>query len=46
MNHGAASPVVPTRFCWAQRIALIGVLFCFLKGLAWIAVLAGSWWLA
>ena len=46
MSHAAVSPVRPTRFLWAQRLGLVASLFLFLKGLAWMAVLAGSWWLA
>ena len=42
-NRLAVLPVVATRFCWAQRLGLIAFLFCIVKGLAWIAVLVGSW---
>jgi hypothetical protein len=46
MSHAAVSPVLPTRFLWAKRLGLVASLFLFVKGLAWIAVLARSWWLA
>lgn len=45
MKHLAVSPVVATRFCWAKRLGLLGLLFCLVKGLAWVTVLVGSWWL-